>query len=126
MPSTPHGATSDSKGTQVFMALHHIDPPEQAVIDTDGDESQYLLETGEPVTVPLDYQSLTPEQVIELQELLHKFPELTSDKLGCTDVLEHDVNVGMLHQSESSHTEFLWLCDTRWKGSLTRCCSCSS
>ena len=81
------------KGTQVLMALHHIDPPEQAVIDTDGDESQYLLETGEPVTVPLDYQSLTPDQVAELQELLHKFPELTSDKLGRTDVLEHDVNV---------------------------------
>ena len=88
------------KGTQVLMALHHIDPPEQAVIDTDGDESQYLLETGEPVTVPLDYQSvpldyqsLTPDQVAELLELLHKFPELTSAKLGRTDVLEHDVNV---------------------------------
>ena len=76
------------------MALHHIDPPEQAVIDTDEDESQYLLETGEPVTVPLDYQYLIPDQVTELQKLLHEFPQLTSDKLGHTDVLEHDVNVG--------------------------------
>jgi len=86
LQQTPHGATSDSKGMQALMALHHIDPLEQAVIDTDGDdgdESQYLLETGEPVTVPLDYQSLMPDQVTELQELLHKFPELTiSDKLG--------------------------------------------
>jgi len=75
------------------MALHYIDPPEQAVIDTDEDESQYLLETGEPVTVPLDYQSLMSDQGTELQELLHKFPQLTSDKLGHTDVLEHDINV---------------------------------
>ena len=76
------------------MALHHTYPPKQAVINTDGDESQYLLETGEPVTVPLDYQSLMPDQVTELQEVLHEFPQLMSDKLGCTDVLEHDVNVG--------------------------------
>ena len=88
LQQTPHRATSDSEGTQALMALHHIDSPEQAVIDTDGDESQYLLETGEPVTVPLDYQSLMPDQVTELQELLHKFPQLTSDKLGRTDVLE--------------------------------------
>jgi len=94
LQQTPHGAASDSEGTQALMALHQIDPFEQAVINTDGDESQYLLETGEPVTVPLDYQSLIPDQVTELQELLHKFPELTSDKLGRTDVLEHDVNVG--------------------------------
>ena len=94
LQQTPHGATSDSKGTQALMALHHIDSPEQAVIDTDGDESQYLLETGEPVTVPLDYQSRMPDQVAELRELLHKFPELTSDKVGCTDVVEHDVKVG--------------------------------
>ena len=30
----------------------------------------------------------------------------------------------MLHQSDSSHTKFLLLCDTKWKGSLTRWCSC--
>ena len=46
------------------------------------------------VTVPLDYQSLMPDQVTELLELLHEFPQLMSDKLGRTDVLENDVNVG--------------------------------
>ena len=85
------------------MALHHIDDPsEQAVIDTDGDEQ---------VTMPLYYQSLTLDQVTELQKLLHKFPQLTSDKQGCmTSMWE------MLHQSDSSHTEFLLLCETQWKG----------
>jgi len=46
LQQTPHGAASDSECTQALMALHHIDPLEQAVIDTDGDE---------PVTMPLDY-----------------------------------------------------------------------
>ena len=46
------------------------------------------------MTVPLDYQSLMPDQVTELLEPLHKFPQLMSDKLGRTDVLENDVNVG--------------------------------
>jgi len=54
-----------------------------------------------------------PDKITELQELLHEFPQLMSDKLGPTDVLENDVNVGMLHQSDSSHTEFLLLCETR-------------
>jgi len=61
-------------------------PTSQAVIDTNGDKSQY-----QPVTAPLDYQS---DQVTELQVLLHKFLQLMSDKLGRTDVLEHDMNVG--------------------------------
>ena len=43
------------EGMQALMALHYIDPPEQGVVDTDGDESQYLHETGELVTVPLGY-----------------------------------------------------------------------
>ena len=76
------------------MALHHIDDPsEQAVIDTDGDEQ---------VTMPLDYQSLTLDQVTELQKLLHKFPQLTSDKLGCTDVLEHNVKCGRCSTNQTA------------------------
>ena len=45
------------------------------------------------LTTPLDYQSLMPDQVTELQKPLHEFPQLMSD-MGHTDVLEHDVNVG--------------------------------
>jgi len=75
--------------------LHHVDIyTAEHIDDTDGDESQSLLETGEQVTMPLDYQSLMPGQLNELQKLLHEFPQLTSDKLGCTDVLEHDVIAG--------------------------------
>ena len=73
--------------------MHHVDTAEH-IDDTDGDESQSLLETGEQVTMPLDYQSLMPDQVNKLQKLLHEFPQLTSDKLGCTDVLGYDVIVG--------------------------------
>ena len=78
------------------IVTHSLAPRDTAehIDDTDGDESQSLLETGEQVTMPLDYQSLMPDQVNELQKLLHEFPQLTSDKVGCADVLEHDVIVG--------------------------------
>jgi len=88
------------------MALHYIDPPEQAVIDTDGDESQYLLEAGEPVTVPLDYQSLMPDRLLSCRSYFTNSHILQVINWGALMSWSMKQTWEMLHKSDTSHTNF--------------------
>ena len=57
----------------------------------EGDLESYLLPADHQQVVTVG--SLTANQQQDLQQLLHQFPDVAGEELGCTTAMQHEIDV---------------------------------